>query len=125
MSDSVSSHSNPAVGRHSRSRRAVVSTATGEPGFATQDWRNLILLLLFGVAVMAFGWVGYYGADDMFYISGAVGWIEDFPFVGSYHWELRHTIVVPVGLSIAILGFNEFAFIAPMMAYGLGILAVT
>ena len=59
----------------------MVSTATGDPGFATQDWRNLILLLLFGVAAMTFGWVGYYGSDDMTYISGAVGWIEDFPFV--------------------------------------------
>ncbi len=125
MSDSVSSHSNPADERHSRSRGAVGSTATGEPGFATQDWRNLVLLLLLGVAAMAFGWVGYYGSDDMTYIGSAVGWIEDFPFVGRNHWELRHTIVAPVGLSIAILGFNEFAFIAPMMAYGLGILAVT
>ena len=103
----------------------MISTATGEPGFAAQDWINLILLLLFGVAAMAFGWVGYIGSDDMTYIGAAVGWIEDFPFVGSSHWDLRHTIVIPIGFSIAILGFNEFAFVAPMMAYGLGILAVT
>lgn len=55
MSDPSSSHSNFADGRHSRSRGAEISTATGEPGFATQDWRNLIMLLLFGVAAMAFG----------------------------------------------------------------------
>jgi len=33
-------------------------------------------IALLAVAMLAFGWVGYYGSDDQTYASGAFGWLE-------------------------------------------------
>ena len=70
---------------------------------------SLVFVLLVAVAMMAFGWVGYYGSDDISYAAGGRGWLYDFPYVGDSHWTLRHTVVVPMAESDPISLDTELA----------------
>ena len=47
-----------------------------------------------------------------------------FRSVGTDHWELRHTIVLPVALSLKLFGQNEFALALPNVLFFLGLIAV-
>lgn len=77
----------------------------------------LVLVILVAVTMMTFGWVGYYGSDDMSYAYGGLGWLNDFPFVGTSHWTLRHTIVVPMALAFLLGGIGEFTLVLPTTVY--------
>lgn len=74
---------------------------------------NLFLVLLVGTVMLALAWVGYVGSDDDSYARGALGWINEFPYVGKDHWTLRHTVVIPVALGLEIFGFREFSLGLP------------
>jgi hypothetical protein len=52
--------------------------------------------------------VGFQASDDANYLSGALGWLEHFPFIGDSHWTLRHTITLPTAAAVAILGLDRF-----------------
>lgn len=77
----------------------------------------LLGVLALAVVMMAFGWVGYYGSDDMSYAEGALGWLNDFPYVGDSHWTLRHTVVVPIAIAFGIGGVGEFTLVLGTMLY--------
>jgi 4-amino-4-deoxy-L-arabinose transferase-like glycosyltransferase len=77
----------------------------------------LAFVVLVAIAMMAFGWVGYYGSDDMSYAAGGLGWLNNSPYVGNSHWTLRHTIVAPMGLAFLIGGIGEFTLVLPTVVY--------
>ena len=66
------------------------------------------LVLAVAGFLMAF-YVGFQASDDASYLSGAIGWIESFPYVGDTHWTLRHTITLPTAAFIWAFGLNETA----------------
>jgi len=63
--------------------------------------------------MLAFAWVGYVGSDDHSYARGALGSLNRFPYVGEDHWTLRHTVVIPVAVSLAIFGMREISLGLP------------
>src|SRR5262245_50561757 len=76
---------------------------------------RLIIVVLIGILMLAFAWVGYVGSDDHSYARGALGWLERFPhpYVGDDHWTLRHPVVVPIALSLALFGHKELSLGLP------------
>src|SRR5262245_58740797 len=74
---------------------------------------NLFLVLIVGAVMLGLAWVGYVGSDDHSYARGALGWINEFPYVGKDHWTLRHTVVIPVALGFVIFGFREISLALP------------
>lgn len=68
--------------------------------------------------------VGFQASDDASYLSGALGWLEHFPYVGDSHWTLRHTIVIPAALAIKFFGLNERAVSLTNVLYFIGFVAV-
>jgi 4-amino-4-deoxy-L-arabinose transferase-like glycosyltransferase len=80
--------------------------------------------LALAAALVALNWVGYDGADDRSYALGAEAWLRHFPAVGADHWATRHTVVLPVALSLAIFGRHEFALAVPSVLYFFGFLFV-
>jgi 4-amino-4-deoxy-L-arabinose transferase-like glycosyltransferase len=79
----------------------------------TEQGRNVFIVLVVGIAMLAAGWVGYVGSDDHSYARGALGWLNSFPYVGDDHWTLRHTVVLPVAASLAVFGFREISLGLP------------
>ncbi|WP_206668725.1 ArnT family glycosyltransferase [Lacisediminimonas profundi] len=63
--------------------------------------------MLAAIAMMARFHVGFQGGDDKSYLTGAIGWLQGFPYVGDNHWALRHTITIPTALSVKLFGLNE------------------
>jgi hypothetical protein len=68
--------------------------------------------------------VGFQASDDASYLTGALGWLAKFPYVGESHWTLRHTITIPTALAIGLLGLNEFAVSLSNVLYFFGFLAI-
>jgi 4-amino-4-deoxy-L-arabinose transferase-like glycosyltransferase len=84
----------------------------------------LLAALALAALLVALNWVGYDGADDRSYALGAEAWLRHFPAVGADHWATRHTVVLPVALSLAIFGKHEFALAIPSVLFFLGFLLV-
>ncbi len=82
------------------------------------------LVALLTVSLLAALHVGFQASDDANYLTGALGWIEQFPYVGDNHWTLRHTITLPTALSIRLFGTNEFSVSLSNMLYFLAFLAL-
>jgi len=70
-------------------------------------------ILGLGIVMLYFAWVGYVGTDDHEYVLGALGWLNEFPYLGTDHWSLRHTVVIPVALSLAVFGMREISLGLP------------
>ena len=68
--------------------------------------------------------VGFQASDDAEYLTGALGWLQQFPYVGDSHWTLRHTITIPTALAIKVLGFNEWAVSLINVLYFSGFVAI-
>jgi hypothetical protein len=79
-----------------------------------REWlSNLFIILVIGVVMLNVAWVGYVGSDDHSYARGALGWLDQFPYVGKNHWTLRHTVVIPVAVSLAVFGMREISLGLP------------
>ena len=93
------------------------------------DWmahsrRSLLAGLLIFAVLVAFGWVGFLGSDDVTYALGAYGWIEEFPFVGG-HGTIRYPITIPMALSFVTFGHNEFAMVLPSLIYMIAAMGIS
>lgn len=86
--------------------------------------RNLSLLLIAAVALLSFGWVGYIASDDDFYAHAAVGWLDQFPYVGHNHWSMRHPYVLATAASFALFGVSEHALTLVVMGFFLSSVAL-
>lgn len=89
-----------------------------------QSRANGWLFAAFALAalLMAVNWVGYDGADDRSYALAAEAWLHHFPVVGADHWATRHTVVLPVALSLVLFGQKEFALALPSVLFFAGFL---
>lgn len=92
----------------------------------TRDQSAIFLFAAFAIAIilMAMNWVGYDGADDLSYAQSAQAWLNHFPTLGTNHWALRYTIVLPVAASLWLLGQHEFALCLPNVIFFLGFIYV-
>jgi 4-amino-4-deoxy-L-arabinose transferase-like glycosyltransferase len=95
------------------------------PGMSrlVQGRRGLLLVLVVFALLVAWGWIGFLGSDDVTYAKGGYGWLEDFPYVGG-HGTIRYPITIPIAFSFLTLGENEFAMVLPSLAYMFGFLAL-
>jgi len=74
--------------------------------------------------LVAIFWVGFLGSDDVAYWDGATRWSTQFPYVGTSHWTLRHTLVIPMAFSRLLLGDGLAAMALPSLLYALGVIVV-
>jgi len=83
-------------------------------------------ILFTGVVILSAAWVGYVGSDDHSYARGALGWLGQFPdpYVGDDHWTLRHPVVVPIAISLALFGLREVSLGLPSALMFLLFLAI-
>jgi 4-amino-4-deoxy-L-arabinose transferase-like glycosyltransferase len=89
-----------------------------------QSKAGLIAALCVFALLVAWGWIGFLGSDDVTYAKGGYGWLEDFPFVGG-HGTIRYPITIPIAMSFLTLGQHEFAMVLPSLLYMFGFLALT
>ena len=82
------------------------------------------ILCVLTLALLVLFHVGFQASDDAEYLTGALGWIEHFPYVGDTHWTLRHTITLPTALFVLLLGLNETAVSLSNILYFLAFLGV-
>src|SRR5262245_21355252 len=87
-------------------------------------WAAAIGISAVVLGVIAATFIGFQASDDASYLDGALGWTKHFPYVGSNHWTLRHTITLPAAASVSLLGLNEFAVAFPTIAYFICFLCV-
>jgi 4-amino-4-deoxy-L-arabinose transferase-like glycosyltransferase len=99
----------------------------GVPGSMSklvQGRSGLLLALVVFALLVAWGWVGFLGSDDVTYARGGYGWLEHFPYVGG-HGTIRYPITIPIALSFLTLGQNEFAMVLPSLLYMFGFLTLS
>jgi 4-amino-4-deoxy-L-arabinose transferase-like glycosyltransferase len=77
------------------------------------------------LAVVAVFWIGFMASDDNLYWAGSSGWLAHFPYLGTTHWALRHTLVVPMAIARALLGDGMPAMVLPSLLYGVGVVVLT
>ena len=63
--------------------------------------------------------------DGVNYVAGALAWVEGFPHLGENHWALRHPLVMPMAVSIWVLGIGDFSATLPNLIYGAGLILVS
>lgn len=93
----------------------------------TKSWVGpsvVVAVLVFVSTMLAFGWIGFLASDDWAYFSGAQGWLNDFPYVARTHRTLRLPVVLPIALSVGVLGSGEFQTVLPTILYFLGLLGL-
>ena len=78
------------------------------------DIAGISLLL---AVVLSLIWVGFLASDDWHYLEAAQGWLSQFPFIASHHHALRHSLVLPMAASLALLGESEFSVVIATTAY--------
>lgn len=83
-----------------------------------------LLLVAATLTLIVIFHVGFQASDDASYLAGALGWLENFPYIGNSHWTLRHTITLPTALFIQLFGMNEAAVSLSNILYYLGFLLV-
>jgi hypothetical protein len=84
-----------------------------------------LALALLAAAMITFAWTGFFGSDDTSYVGAATGWVnEGFGYVGSDHWSLRQTLVLPIAAAFKIFGQNELGLVVPFLLYQLGMVVV-
>jgi 4-amino-4-deoxy-L-arabinose transferase-like glycosyltransferase len=107
----------------SRGIDAAMPIATPRAGKA-----DLALLLAASVCgfllMITVFWFGFRGSDDTLYWKGAAGWLTHFPYLGDNHWQLRHTLVIPMALTRAVLGDGMPALVLPSLLYAVGVVVV-
>lgn len=84
---------------------------------ASARWAPAVYLLIFILLLFLF-WTGYVASDDAIYANGAYGWLTEFPYVGG-HGTIRYPLVMPMALSLLLLGENIFALVLPSLLYSL------
>ena len=89
-----------------------------------QTRAGLFVALFTFALLVAWGWVGFLGSDDVTFAIGGYGWLESFPFVGG-HGTIRYPITIPIALSFLTLGEHEFAMVLPSLLYMFGFLGLT
>ena len=83
-----------------------------------------LLLLAMTILLLSFFHVGFQASDDINYVTAALGWLNQFPYVGNSHWTLRHTVNLPTAGFIGVLGMREWVVSLTGISYFLVFLAM-
>ncbi len=90
--------------------------------FLCSKQNGLIAGLTLFIALVAMGWVGFLGSDDVTFARGAYGWLDHFPYVGG-HGTIRYFITMPMALCFRLFGQNEVSMVLPTLLYATGLIA--
>lgn len=85
----------------------------------------IALLWLSAIGVLWFAWTGFIASDDEYYVSGALGWLGDWPYVPQNFGTIRSVVTIPLACILAILGESETTAIMSTAGYLLLTLAAT
>lgn len=83
--------------RQAESVRMNLTKSSFLYGFIAVAFGTLMILLF----PTGFGGGGY---DDQRYLDAAHMWMQHFPYVGTTHWELRSTLVLPLATLLSTFG---------------------
>lgn len=83
-------------------------------------------VVILGATALAvwLSWTGFIGSDDALYASSALRWLHDGPIVGTTHFSIRLTTILPIAMSFKLLGVREFSLILPTLISGLVVVAI-
>lgn len=107
----------------------AVSIPNGQTSM-DQIWRQRGFVVLLTAAICAYLGlislfsVGFQGSDDFLYWQGAGGWLAHVPYLGTSHWSLRHTLVIPMAITRLAFGNGMLAMLLPSLLYALGLIVV-
>jgi hypothetical protein len=107
----------PHVGLGARNQDGRIQPGTGRA-------LAFVCCAALATVIMAWRYVGFQASDDGHYLDGALGWLDDFPYVGGAHRTLRHTITLPVAAMVELFGLKEFAVSLSGILYFLALVAV-
>ncbi len=79
------------------------------------------LIVAAATAIWLATFIGYTASDDASYLVSARGWLHNFPYVGIWWWDMRHTITLPIAMTIGLFGENEITMTLPDLGYFIGI----
>lgn len=82
-----------------------------------------IVMAVFSLCMIWFGWIGFVGSDDHSYADAALDWLSRAPVVGNSHWALRNTLVLPIAAAFAVFGTKVFPLVLPVILYSCAALA--
>jgi len=95
------------------------------PSWQSNASRDTLIVSLFAlfffVASVWLSWTGFIGSDDALYADAALKWLQQGPLLGTTHFSLRLTTVIPDFLSFKIFGVREFSLILPSLVCGVTI----
>lgn len=87
-----------------------------------QQGETLLMLItaVFVALMIAFGWVGYVGGDDAIYSQTAIKFLQEGPYVGESHFEVRFTVILSILISYALFGIGvlQLALVSALYAVG-------
>lgn len=89
---------------------------------------TVLAIVLVGLLIMQLNPVGFSGgaSDDEKYLQAATDWYRHGYLLGTQHWQLRHTLVVPAALLFGLSGGVSIdALLAVPMIYYAALLAIT
>jgi 4-amino-4-deoxy-L-arabinose transferase-like glycosyltransferase len=85
----------------------------------------LLAIAVLTAFLISFAFVGYTESDDSMYAHAARGWSEQFPYLPTTHWGLRHVLVLPMAALFWMFGENEVTLVMPMILAFIGLLIVS
>lgn len=81
-------------------------------------------LVVLGLLVLSWRWIGYQGHDDAYFAAAAMDWVRHYPALGTDHWALRYTLVLPIAAVIALTGPSVLALAVVNLAAYVAFLVV-
>src|SRR4051794_25574097 len=86
---------------------------------------HILLLIAIAGFTIWLSYIGFLASDDQSYAEAAIGWLSHFPYIGTNHWSLRHTVVLPLAFSFWLGGINEASIVASGVVYLLLLILMT
>ncbi len=102
--------------------------ANASPSVRAADGTSMVAII--GIAAVAFliqlalFATGPWGSDDTIYWYDAGEWLRAFPFIGTDHWSLRHTLVLPLALARGLFGNGPTVLMLPTLLAALATVAM-
>ncbi|MBO3714714.1 MAG: glycosyltransferase family 39 protein [Candidatus Accumulibacter sp.] len=87
--------------------------------------REFAFVSLIAVIAVTIGWVGFTASDDQYYYSAALKWLEEEWYLPDHFGRVRHSISLPIALSISLFGDRELAVILPSTVYYFATIGLT
>jgi hypothetical protein len=87
----------------------IQPSASKATGWAAQDWGILAMLLLFAVALRLAFFNGFFGSDDLVYLTRSMEIAQGTWTSANYNGSLRYGYNIPAAFFIYVFGLSRFA----------------